>query len=342
MVVRCHALVPELLDREFLLSLAASKDEKAMRASLTQTPYGPYVEPLPQDARAMDYERAFYELFFHRLERIIRVASDEMAPFLKAYFPLRYEVMNLKRVLRGKYTDASEEEIRSLLLPLPPQFIESYDPLIEAKGVEEAVMALEGTIYKPLIDQLEAFRELEAFWILELALSKVCFDAACDAIEEAPKRVSGFLRGFISLDRSVENILLLESIRMALHGRQIPAEYVEGLIGYTPLCPRRIGDELLRGRSLGEIVDSLKPPLPGILLPAVEGDYALVRTNLKRHLLEMAEDESRKRRFDVSYVLWFLLRCEAEVLDLTRIAWGLDQGLRPERFRRYLILTPGS
>lgn len=313
-----------------------------MRAALSKTPYGSYVDPLPPDARAVDYEKAFYELFFHRLERIIRVASDDMAPFLRAYFPLRYEAMNLKRVLRGKYTGESEEEIRGLLLPLPPQFIEDYDPLIEAKGVEDAVMALEGTIYKPLIDRLEAFKELEALWILEFALNKICFDAACDAIEEAPGRVRGFLRDFISLDRSVENILLLESIRMALHGRQIPAEYVEGLIGYTPLCPRRIGDELLGGRSLGEIVDSLKPPLPRILLPAVEGDYALVRTNLRRYLLEMAEDESRKRRFDIPYVLWFLLRCEAEVLDLTRIAWGLDQGLRPERYSRYLILTPGS
>ena len=75
-----------------------------------------------------------------------------------------------------------------------------------------------------------------------------------------------------------------------------------------------------------------------VMEPILEGDVAAVRRRQEERLMTLVEEAVKMRYFDFPYILWFLMRCEAEARDLVRIAWGIDQKLPYELFSRYLLL----
>ncbi len=88
----------------------------------------------------------------------MKITPATMGEFLHAYFDFRFEVLNLKRILRGKFTDSSVEEITDSLIPIDTYIIRDYAELITAENLEDAVKKLDGTTYQSLVDKLAAIQ----------------------------------------------------------------------------------------------------------------------------------------------------------------------------------------
>lgn len=329
-------MVTHLLNRETLLALARSRNEEGFREGLKRTPYREIIEALQPDATAIDYEKAFYTIFLKRLDYVIKVASEDFIPFLMAYFPLRFEVVNLKRILRGKYTGQSREEIVGSLLPVSPQGIGDLSPFLDEEDVEKAVALMRGTMYNPLLDRLGDFRELNALWVLELELNHVYFHGVEGTVTKVLSRYKELISSIIEVEESIQNLLL--AISLPPGARSVGMSSLSLFIEHSHLIPSEMIEEVIGGGDLSTTLKGLKDPISGIIAPLLNGDSAMVRIKLFRFILNAVFRRSRVDAFDFPYILWYLLKCEAEILDLTRIAWGLDQGLEFEQFSRYFIM----
>jgi vacuolar-type H+-ATPase subunit C/Vma6 len=325
----------DLLDQQRLLSLAKSPSEKAFTEELKGTLYGDSVEGLSPEASAVDYEKAFYTVFLQRVDRVVKMAPKGFEPFLTTYFPVRLEITNIKRILRGKYAGQPEEEMEKILLPVSPQGVKDFNGLLKADGVEGVVNTLSGTMYASLLSRLPIFKELGSLWALEVELNYVYFDAISGAIGRAISKYRDFLIRLVEVEQSVENLLLALSIPSG--SKSIDAS-PEPMLERSRLIPAEIVKQLVGGGDVSSILSRLQAPVSEIISPLSTNDAAMVRTRLQRYLLETVGRVARTDAMDFPYPLWFLMRCEAEVKDLARIAWCLDQGLSYEQFSQYFLL----
>ncbi len=336
-VVRCHAMSTELLSREEILEITKARDEADFRDRMLSTPYRAVMEELPSDARAIDYEGAIYTLLMDRVERVMKVAPEEFTAYLKAYFPLRFEILNLKRILRGKHAERDVGEIRDSLFPLGPLEVPDYRVLLEAEGVEGVVEALRGTLYASLYDRLEVYREHYALWVLEAELLHIFAEELERAVKASPMRFRDLLRSMASLRVGIDVLLLTISIS-TVGCEYLDLAVMEPILEHTSSVPMKAVEFIMRRRELKEALSLLSSPLDEIMEPILEGDAAAVRRRQEESLMICVDEAVKMRYFDFPYVLWFLMRCEAEARDLVRIAWGIDQKLPYELFSKHLLL----
>ncbi len=200
-VVRCHAMVQELLDIGKLSLIINSQNVEEFNENLMGTPYGKRIDTLPTDARAIDYERVFQALFLERLERILKVSPEDYISYLNIYYLLRMEIINLKRILRGKYTKLSRERIQETLLPIPPQRIESIEALLDADNVEEMVNLMKKSIYYyPLSNRLEDFKKTDNLGILTVELDNIYLDTLKETIAKTSSINQNLLNTLMNLE----------------------------------------------------------------------------------------------------------------------------------------------
>ena len=159
-VLRTHARISDLLNKEQIQHLAEASDINEFITRLRDTPYGE-ITVEHDDKIALNLEKIFIKKFTDRIEEIVNITPAKMGEFLRAYFDFRFEVLNLKRILRGKFTESSPEEISDSLIPIS-YIIRDYDILINAGSLEDAVLKLDNTSYRTLIDKLELYSEYDA------------------------------------------------------------------------------------------------------------------------------------------------------------------------------------
>ena len=145
-VLRTHARINDLLSVEQMKQLADAPDVQEFLLRLKETSYGE-IQVEEDDKIALNLEKNFIKKFTERIEEIVKITPNKMGEFLHAYFDFRFEVLNLKRILRGKFTESSSEEIMESLIPIDPYIIKDYGDLISLNDLESVVRKLSWTSY---------------------------------------------------------------------------------------------------------------------------------------------------------------------------------------------------
>jgi V/A-type H+-transporting ATPase subunit C len=72
--------------------------------------------------------------------------QGELKGLISAYL-MRWDVWNIKSILRGKFSGASDEEIRETLVPAGSIRQETLNELVKKPNVQDVVEGLPGTIF---------------------------------------------------------------------------------------------------------------------------------------------------------------------------------------------------
>jgi len=330
-VLRTHARISDLLDKEQMTRLAEAPDILEFLTRLKETPYGE-VQVQMDDKLAISLEKVFIQKFTERIESIVKITPTKMGEFLRAYFDLRFEVVNLKRILRGKFTESPEEEIRDALIPITPYLIDSYDGLIRADSLEEAVVLLEGTPYGELVEKLEIYKELDALWPLELTLNHVYAKRTLSLGKGLPKKNQHIVDSLAKFETDVENILV------ALKRRGRKDVDLGEIFPVTYNVDQETLQNVIESESLGQAIDGLEEPYRGVMEPIKTGDIALVRAMVRKGKYETASKARAGDEFGFNVILAFLVYSEIEKDNLVGLAWGKVQGLGSEELMKYIVI----
>jgi len=338
-VIRSHALIADLLTPEQIRTLAESESVEAFIERLSETPYGSVSVEADGDI-SISLEKVFYRKFIERMARVVDIAPRNIAEFLQTYYYMRFEVLNLKRILRGKFSGIPPLQILDSLVPIDPYLVEDFRELAEAETLEETVERLEGTAYSALSASMELCKQYDACWPLELGLNHIYAATILRTMEKLPSRDRTLVRRIVEFETDVENFLIAVKQR-----RTEDASEVQNL---EDLFPTTYGIRLDKIREVfgagfdeaGDvmrIIESLGPPYSEVLAPLYEGDVALIRTRLRRHIYRIARKARSRNDFGFNVIMAYLVFCEMEKDDLVGIAWGKTQGIPPENILNYLV-----
>lgn len=311
--------------------LSESSDIDEFIERLRGTPYGE-IKVERDDKIALNLEKVFIQKFIDRIEEIVRITPTKMGEFLQAYFDFRFEILNLKRILRGKFTESDNEEILDSLVPIEPYNIENYDELINSQNLIEAVARLNNSIYQSLEEKLELYQEYDALWPLELELNYIYARNILRLTEKLPIRDRHIVNSLVKYETDVENVLI------AIKRRGKPDVDMDSVFPVTYGISKEQLQEIIEAESLFKAIDDLEEPYRSVLEPIKSGDIALVRAMLRKGKYDAATKARAGNQFGFNVILAFLVYSEIEKDNLVGLAWGEVQGLSPEQLLKYIVI----
>jgi len=279
-------------------------------------------------------EKVFYQKFIERMMSIVDLAPANIGDFLQSYYYQRFEVINLKRIIRGKYSGIPVSQIVESLIPITPYRVKSYEDLVEAETFQDSVRRLEGTPFASLVASLDLSEKYDALWPVEIALSHLNAGSIFKSLERLPQRDRGLVRRIVQAEADVENFLIAAKQRGARDRAHSPEEMFPATYGITLEMLR----EAISADDIRSVIQGLNPPYNEILVPLYEGDVALIRSSIRQHIYDVARKGRTVNDFGFNVVMAYLVFSEIEKDDLVGIAWGKTQGIPAEDILKYLAI----
>ncbi|AFZ73161.1 V-type ATP synthase subunit C [Natronobacterium gregoryi] len=252
----------------------------------------------------------------------------------------KFDVWNLKTIIRGIYTDAPAEDIRTDLVRAGELDDATIDRLLEADEIEDAIELLDGTIYyEPLREGYEEFEESDILVPLENALDREFYEnllADLGRPSEGPEaKYVEFLQAEIDF-RNASNAL-----RLARTGTDLdPATYyIEGGVLFEKSELNRLVTDY------DDLIDHIAENkrygnrLSGALNRLRDADSLIQFEHaLDAALLEYADTLSSIYPVSVSGVLSYILAKEREVENIRAIARGREVGFDENEIEEELVI----
>jgi len=165
-----------LLDKERFYTLIGSRDLKGLLHLLEDTPYRSDVHRIMEDISPITVEQVLMENFIRTVENIIEISPRDLKEILKKLLQ-RFEVSNLKLVLRAKHSGLGFPDIQSKLLPLKRFGKEMCRLLLERTNtIDDVVDLLKPSPYGEALRQsLVEYRLRGTLLPLETALDKLVY-----------------------------------------------------------------------------------------------------------------------------------------------------------------------
>ena len=331
MVLRTHARINDLLDIDQMKQLADAPDVTEFLNRLKETSYGEFEVEL--DPRvSLSLEKNFTKKFIERIGEIVKITPNKMGEFLRAYFDFRFEVLNLKRILRGKFTDSSDELIKESLIPIDPYLVVDYDDLVSSESLEALVKKLKGGAYESLIGKLDLYKEYDAIWPMELELNYIYARNILMLTESLPAKDRLIVNSLVKYETDVENVLI------AIKRRGKDNVNLDEVFPVTYGIEKTDLKKVIEAEDLSKAIDELKEPYNEVLAPIKTGDIALVRAMLRKGKYEAATTARAGDQYGFNVILAFLVYSEIEKDNLVGLSWGKAQGLGSEYLLKYIVI----
>ncbi|MDG5760693.1 V-type ATP synthase subunit C [Natronococcus sp. A-GB1] len=259
---------------------------------------------------------------------------------LIARYLRKFDVWNIKTIIRGIYTGTPAEEFQTDLIRAGELDDATLDRLLEVESIEDVVELLDGTTYaEPLEDAREEFEETNTLVPLENALDREFYVHLLDDLgrpQEGPEaKYVEFLQAEIDF-RNARNAL-----RLARSGADLdPASYyIEGgvlfdeselnqLVANPDELVDHIADSKRYGNRLSEALSRLRDADS-----LIQFEHAIDAA-----LLEYADMLSSIHPTSVSAVLSYILAKEREVENIRAIARGREVGLSESEIEEELVI----
>lgn len=346
---RIRAMEGRLLSRDQYASLLEQATLDALINALTSLPYARALEPIlatldrAQGLRTIGHlDEALRRDLVETLGILRRFFSDRSRELLDVLL-LRWDVYNLKTVLRGKRAAAPIEEVLAMTFPVGVLDDIAVAELARAPTMQAMAHLLELwrlPLARPVRSGLNQLGEADDLQPLESELDRFTFMRSCrlavdgDDHDRAVRSYLVFLADKANLLTALRYLAerrALSSIEAGRHfleagGRFTRTQY-EAVIGAPDL---REGLNRLAATSYGWLADlfrardSVSPPL--------------VERELDRAAVRHAVGLSRPDPLGIGPAIVYLERKTNEIRNLRMILRGKAAGMQPEQVEKWLIV----
>ena len=271
---------------------------------------------------------------------LLRWSEGALYDYIARYLR-KFDVWNVKTVIRGLYADAESADVEDDLIRAGEFSETRTDQLLSADSIEAVVELLDDTIFGDSL--AEAFEVYEAEHVLvplENAVDRAFYETLLSGLPTNPEVDSpkGLYVEFLQTEVDFRN--LRNALRLARSGADIdPAEYyIDGGSLFDEQSLAQLSAnvdglvETVRESSYGDDLDQA--------LNALETADNLIEFEraLDAALLEYADTLSRRYPLSVCPVLSYILAKEREVDNIRAIARGREAGLGPDEIERELVI----
>jgi len=335
---RVRSMESRLLDDHKLNELIEAGSLVEVVGLLEDTDYGKYISTTSKDVYSV--EKSLDMHLAHIYKTLAEISPDRSKKILEL-FEKRYDVKNIKTILRAKYAGLDGESTFKILIPLGRIPENKLRELCEAKTVEEVVNGLEGTEYgKILSENLSIYEESGNLIPLELALDRYILESLWKVVGIEGTNEDIF-KEFIGRMIDIENLKIILRCKGERVSSEVILNYLLG-VGYE-LPPWKL-KELAEAESMEGVVSSLEGTEYSNIISGCLEEYEKCKSAyvferaLDNYLVEIGKKLSLRQPFGVGPIIGFITSKEMEVKKLKVIIKGKMEGLSPRDIRE-LITT---
>lgn len=333
---RVKAKKPKLLRRDDYVKLVASSPSEIAR-NLQEGHYKREVDELASKYRGARLVEMATRLHLSRqYVEVTAYSTGELQRLIQLYLQ-RYDIYNIKTVVRGKLSGVSDEEIESQLIPAGALRAEELGQLARLGQVDEVIERLSKTLYGPLLREGLEGGKRENLARVENDLDKLYYKTLLRAITPTTEPKRAFLN-FVKLEADILDLKTI--LRLRAGGVEDPTPYlVDPEAGAITTAS---ANRLMRAAPDEFVHEVEAMPFGAAAAPALaryfqDKDLNKVTIALDKALLESAAGFSRRYPLSLLPVVDFILRKKVEVDNLRIIAAGLEHGLREDTIRGLLV-----
>jgi V/A-type H+-transporting ATPase subunit C len=322
----------------FLAFLELGELSKLINA-LAETDYAPEIErcsvefsgyALTEQAIIRNGQRAFHTL--------VRIAPEDQKRLIELVLE-RFEVFNLKTILRGFHVKVSVEETAQSLYPsilYPPAFYQDLLKRETLRGVLDYLLSTGNSYYEPLANAFSEYERTGRLALLEHALDSFYFSHARTLLESYDDQSAQLVRDALGTEADILN--LVYALRVLEAGVQSEEKYRYILAGGRQLTTGFV-QELLDTGDRSSFVKKIER------LPYIRKISPLPENISAAHLQERLENLlyaelcrlDLTRLFDIQMTLAYIWRKTAEMTNIRVIASGLTRHAQREQIEQNLI-----
>lgn len=268
-------------------------------------------------------EQALNRNFANTIEKLKRISPDSYNEFLDAYL-LKYDIDNLKTIIRGKRAGLPEAEIRELLLPAGKLSARQLDDLLKQESAENVLKAAPFPV---------AVAHREDLSGIETGLDRFLYGELFRFAERMPRQGALFREFLLTIIETINLVTFLRLKREKAESKEVEKHLF--LVGkdelFRHLLKAKSHDEIattLQKSRYKDLFDGVKP-FEGSLIPI---EIGLANRTLRKTLLF-----ERQNPLSVYVILTFLFAKEIEIVNLKRIIKAKHLGMPMERIEQYLV-----
>jgi vacuolar-type H+-ATPase subunit C/Vma6 len=334
LVTRIHGLRTHLILQSDLQILVKAKGLRAVYDALMKTDYATEMSQLAaSELDASTFEEIFLKKLVERFFFVRRAAQGKVQDLLTRYCA-RFEVENIKRIVRAKHVEQGAEV--PSLIPLPREYsLVNFPALLKAKDVDEIASLLRDTPYHVISERVQSYRDSGATMLLEAALDKIYFSRVWEVVG----KVQG-IRDLIGEEIDLRNLL----IALSLKARQIASRLIEeALIPVSYALPKPTLHSILQSR-LEDASGILTPRYSKLVADATKllstDSASPVEWLFFNRLYGDASATLKTDPLRAGYIAAYLLLCECEAKNLVSIVTGKQLKLSEEEISKGLFEFP--
>jgi len=341
---RVRGMRSRLLTPQFFDELMTLPDLGRIIQALIDTEYGPDIETAIIQGRtpaAMDEAfRANMVATFQKVNGFLNAEAYDLVGTLLG----RWDLFNIKSIIRGKHMHLKPEEIEDGLYAvggLTPAELHVLVNLEDVRAVVDTLVTWGSPYAVPLRSGLAAYGEGGNLASLELALDRYYFVWAASRL--SGRRANTVLaRRILGLQADSVNLLTAFRLLKSDIGDMDPK------IFYLPggeYVDEALFDSMTAMSDVDEILDALKKTPYARQLEAVvthyieEGSLSVFERALEDYVMRKALDAGHGDPLGVGITIGYLWAKQNEVTNLRIIVKGTSVGMPADRMRKELILV---
>ncbi|KUL02893.1 MAG: V-type ATP synthase subunit C [Methanomicrobiales archaeon 53_19] len=333
---RIRAMKSRLLDHHALNELTNKPDIDTLIASLEETAYKNELQKAGiEHSGILQVETALRRDLVYKFRQILRFFLDEDEKIYIRIILNRWDLQNIKTILRGKKINAHHDEIEENLVPAGEL---DYAALIEFAEQPDirAVIDLLATwrieYARPLTRRLQEYLEKRDLAILEFALDRFYLENARRALTGDDNYSQGIVLDLLKTEIDVANIrMVLRVVRDRIHVEE-PGDYlIEG--GKYLSLDQLV--QMLAARSIEEVVKELIQTPYAFLAEVGREDLVLGRISvlereLERFMIKKGCSSFLKDPMSIAIPVGYIWAKQNEVTNIRIIARSI-LGQVPEK-----------
>jgi len=303
-------------------------------ASLLEgTDYFPYLnEAAINDSKEL--EKAVLEEF-SSLEREISTIIPKGSWPIKEYLLKKWDVINLRTVMRGIHGDVKKDEIVDSFIEGGELDVAFFNTLIDAESMDDFVALLAKTPYQSLTDGLGKYNETKNLFFLEASLDRIFWEDIWEKVLSL-KGIKEF-REFIGVCVETHNLkIILRAKNDGLLLEDINPFLIPDCTALIALLSAFDEEDLSDFIPLLEDTLYFEPLLSAQQEYEKTGSILVFEQALDNLVLKKAEDIRKKKPFGSGPLVGFLVSKDAEVKNLLTIVRSTEVDLDRNEIREAL------
>jgi V/A-type H+/Na+-transporting ATPase subunit C len=264
--------------------------------------------------------------------RLVRFLPPRAAGVL-AWYNRRFEIENLKAVLRAVHYQLEPRRAAAALIPLPSDRWR-FGALIEAESIPTVIEGIRDSPFaRPLEHAMERYQQERRLFYLEVALDLFYFQRLVRLIERQGGREAADARRFLGRWIAIQN--LTWAYRYRIYGGMTPEE----IVNYTLHHAFAAGLDAVRRVALGSPLPMEAGRLGFHISPEVSELEGLTEVEFlaEQERFRSATVVIGRPLFGLRGVFAYLWLLEAQVRDLIVIVEGKRAGLASAEIRRRMV-----